>query len=383
MDRPRTAGDRCKPIGRWVVWLSSLVLLASGFALAEESPDDLADRAVALYDEERYREARDILEQLDADGLATGPLLYRLTFCLRVAGEREREQEVLARAVTTLEEEVLLATNLEPAFYLANAYHNLRRTDEIKRVAAAATARIEAGELKPDGDPLECFRAGKLYADQQNVRQASQWYQKALKGFSAEPGSQPAYVRWASQYLGDVAYSQGRFEDAAARYRAATDAKAANQGDWDRLAAALARLARWGEAEQAWQAAAKTNPADANRARYASRLAAAANKIGQLPDQDLSGTTWKAMSKEDLEAFLTAQSVRVKAIREQAATETDAESRETLRNEVSAIRAVFVAAALEYTLRNLPIRETAFFGGYAPLIFKDNAWELPEAVPGE
>jgi hypothetical protein len=45
--------------------------------------------------------------------------------------------------------------------------------------------------------------------------------------------------------------------------------------------------------------------------------------------------------------------------------------------EVEGFRRVFVAAALEYALRNLPLRETAFQAGYAPLIFHRSRWQLP------
>ena len=331
------------------IWLVALVLASGAFALADDPPVDLAQRAIGLYEQEKYAEARLIFEELDAAGLATGPLLYRLTFCLRVAGEREKEQQVLVRAIAKLEEEVLLAPDLEPAFYLANAYRNLRRAADAKQAAAAATARIESGDLEPGGSALECFRAGKLYADQAKTRQASEWYAKALEGFASEPGSQPAYVRWATAYLGDVAYSQGRFEDSAKHFSSLVESGAARASDFDRLAAALARQQEWAGAEQAWRGAEKANPADANRARYAYRLAAAANKLGQLPDQDLSGTTWKSMSKEDLEAFLAAQSERVKAIHTEATIETDAARRTEMQNEVTAIRAAFAPTEEEVT----------------------------------
>jgi hypothetical protein len=56
----------------------------------------------------------------------------------------------------------------------------------------------------------------------------------------------------------------------------------------------------------------------------------------------------------------------------------DDDLRAALQAELDAAHPVFVAAALEYTMRNLPIRETAFFGGFAPLIFHPNRWRLGE-----
>lgn len=359
--------------------LAGALLVAAGPAFAAELPTDPAARAVSLYDQERYAEARAVLEQLDADGKATGPLLYRLAFCLRSAGDSNGEKEVLARAVTALEFEVEFATSLEPAFYLANAYRNQGRSDEMAKVAAAATARLESGELRLEDDPLECFRAGKLYADQRARDKAVEWYAKAVEGFTASPGSYPAYAKWARRYLGDAEYSRGRFEAAEGHYRALIEADG-RQVDWDRLAVTLARQRRWAEAREAWGGAAKANPADANRARYAGHLAAAAAKLDPLPEETPSGEPLRSLTKEDLEALMTAQAERVKEIRQQATTESDAGARQALASEVAAIRKVFVAACMEYTLRNLPIRETAFFGGYAGMIFKESAWALPAAT---
>ena len=48
-----------------------------------------------------------------------------------------------------------------------------------------------------------------------------------------------------------------------------------------------------------------------------------------------------------------------------------------MRQELSAARGLFVAAGLEYSLRGLPLRETAFRAGYAPMIFHSRHWKPP------
>jgi tetratricopeptide (TPR) repeat protein len=346
---------------------------------AGDLPEDPAERAIALYDLERYDEARALIEKLDGEGKATGAMLYRLAYCRRVAGDRTGEQEALGRAIEVLQQEVLWSPTLEPSFYLANTYRNTGRSAEMRAVAAAATGRLESGEIKIENDPLECFRAGKLYADQSKHDQAVVWYQKALTGFEAAAGSHPAYVKWIQRYLGDLSFSRGQFEAAAEHYGdlVETDGK---PGDWDRLAVTRARQGSWAEAVEAWKGAEKSNPADANRARYAWRLAAAAERIGPLPDKAPSGAAWSTLDKTALEAVMSEQSKQAKEIRAKAEIETDAEARAVLETEIAAIRPVFVAACLEYTLRRMPIRETAFFGGYAPQIFKDSEWQLPPAT---
>jgi tetratricopeptide (TPR) repeat protein len=356
--------------------LPALAFLVAVTGAAGELPEDPAETAIALYDLERYDEARVVLEKLDGEGKATGPLLYRLAYCRRVAGDGPGEQEALGRAIEVLQQEVLWSPTLEPSFYLANTYRNMGRSAEMRAVAAAATGRVESGDVKIEDKPLECFRAGKLYADQSKHNQAVEWYTKALAGFEAVPGSHPAYVKWIHRYLGDVSFSRGQFEAAAEHYGAlvATDGK---PGDWDRLAVARARQGSWALAVEAWKSAEKANPADANRSRYAWRLAAAAEKIGPLPDKAPAGVAWSTLDKAGLETVMSEHSKRAKEIRAKAQSETDAEARAILETEIAAIRPVFVAACLEYTLRHMPIRETAFFGGYAPQIFKDSEWELP------
>ena len=53
------------------------------------------------------------------------------------------------------------------------------------------------------------------------------------------------------------------------------------------------------------------------------------------------------------------------------------EDRVRLRARFAELEPVFVAAALEYALRGHSIREAAFFGGYAPLIFRAQNWRIP------
>ena len=53
------------------------------------------------------------------------------------------------------------------------------------------------------------------------------------------------------------------------------------------------------------------------------------------------------------------------------------EDRVRLRARFAELQPVFVAAALEYAIRGHSIREAAFFGGYAPMIFRAQNWHLP------
>jgi tetratricopeptide (TPR) repeat protein len=363
---------------RTTTFLLAAWLAAAGAVLADEA--GARARAIALYDAADYAAALPLLEQVAASGDADGPLLYRLAFARSQSGDRAGAAEAQARALATLEQEYADGGDLETAFYLSNAYRNMRRPEDSRRVAAETTARIEAGQVPVPDDPLDAFRAGKLYEDQGLFEQVVPWYERAVAGMSSSPENHLGYLRWALRMLGNIAYSDGDHATSEARFARLTELDPTSATDWDALASARARLGRWAPAEQAWMEVEKIQPADANRARYCYRLARLAAEIGELPSELPDGRALDTLTKEELEAVLTEQADKVRAVRSEipeGSSLTD-EGRAELQDRLDRARPVFVAAAMEYALRRLPIRETAFFGGYAPLIFKREEWNVPD-----
>jgi hypothetical protein len=59
-----------------------------------------------------------------------------------------------------------------------------------------------------------------------------------------------------------------------------------------------------------------------------------------------------------------------------AAAPTDDAVRKQQAQVIATAKPQFVSAAVEYVLRDLPLRETAFSGGWAPLLFQPAEWEL-------
>jgi len=356
-----------------VAWLA-----AAGAVLADEA--DPRARAIALYDAADYAAALPLLEQVAASGDADGPLLYRLAFARSQSGDRAGGAEAQAQALRTLEQEYAEGGDLETAFYLSNVYRNMRRGEESRRVAAETTARIEAGHITVSDDPLDAFRAGKLYEDQGLFEQVVPWYERAVAGMASSPQDHLGYLRWALRMLGNIAYSKGDPATSEARFARLVELDPSSATDWDALASARARQGRWEPAEQAWMEAEKIQPADANRARYCYRLARLAAEIGDLPTELPDGRAVDSLTKEELEAVLLEQADVVRAVRSEipdGSSPTD-ERRGELQARLDRARPVFVAAGMEYALRRLPIREAAFFGGYAPLIFKREEWNVPE-----
>jgi len=373
-------GKRRDPRAATAAVIVAIVAAVPAPAAAAEPTE--ADRAVALYDVGRYAEARAVLERLDAAGGIDGPMLYRLSFCFGKTGDPRSQQSTLQRAVAALSLEVPEATTLEPAFYLANALRNLNRKSEAREVAIEAVQRIEGGAWSPKEDPVESFRAAKLYADLGRQSDAAHWYRRALEGFDARPEAYPVYIQWSRRYLAELASSTSDYAALEAELAALAATGQAGQSDWDRLAVARVRLGAWKAAAEAWRKAEQANPAEGDRARYAWRLATLASKLESVPDTTPDGRSFRDIGQAELEALMKEQGQRVMGMVARAAAEPlSDEEREAMAAEIEAIKPVFVAACLEYTARELPIRETVFFGGYAPLIFHETRWNLPEPAP--
>jgi tetratricopeptide (TPR) repeat protein len=359
-----------------MILVVAILLALPPAAAAEES---LQAEAIRLYEAGDYAGALAKIEQLDAEGSADGPMLYRLYFCQQ-AGRDARARDTLVRARERLEAEVATSTDLAVPFYLSNIYGNVGRLTDRKQVASQATARIESGELAEPETALDMFRVGKLYADQENAAASREWYGKALDAFAAEGDTvPPAYVVWAARSLGEEAYGAGDY-DAAERYLGLlVKQEDAQVADYDRLAMARVRVGKYAEAGRAWNKAELLDPARGDRARYCKNLASQAFDIGELPATAPDGRPWSELTKEDLEAAMLDQATAARqAITE--AVEAGAlrgPPRKKVQAKIDPMRAWFVAAALEYALRGYGIREAAFFGGYAPMVFRAREWRPP------
>jgi tetratricopeptide (TPR) repeat protein len=373
-----------------VLLVAALATLGSCIRRGEDGPSETPDpkrEAETLYSEGRYAEARPLLEQLVEAGAATGPLLYRLAYCQRAAGDEAASAETQRRALDSLEREVTTAENTEVPFYLVNTYQNLGQDADARRVAAEATARVERDEFPRPDSGNGMFQLGKLYADQGLEQQATEWYAKAVDALTEGGRAGGTYVRRASRYVAERAFRQREFATAQQYYSSLIDAGEGTAADLDRLAVCSARVGMYEEAAQAWQQAELANPVDPNRPRYGSRLATMAAKLEVVPERAPQGKAWTELTKEELESLLKEQSEQVKATLSevQQAGEIDKETRQQYRAQLNEIRAVFVPAALEYVLRGHSIRQTSFFGGYAPLILNRKAWRLrkPETATKE
>lgn len=362
-----------------VVILMTLCLTGTGIDQAQET--DLAllrERALTHYDAGQFAEARNLLEQLDDRGVLEGPLLYRLYFTQGQADDDEA-RVTLRRALESLTEEFAAEIGLETGFYLCSAYGNVARLSARKRVAEETVAAYEDGSLGDIDRPVDQFRLGKLYADLERDEEARRWYEASLYGRAEEDKVTPAYVRFAARFLVDAARSSGD-DEALARYLSALLADGSGTvADYDQLGVMHARQKNYGAARNAWNRALLLNPAQGNRPRYFTRLCITAELLAPLPETDASGKQWVTMNGAELEQAMTTQVAVVVEIK--AATESDepidGDRRQELQARLDTARPLFVAAAMEYALQGNSLRETAFFGGFAQLVFRNSEWLVP------
>jgi tetratricopeptide (TPR) repeat protein len=373
--------------------LEILGSIALGIAVAAApAADDLApvkEAAVRLYDQGAYEEARSSLEQLDAARVLDGPMLYRLYFCEKAAGRADDARKVLDRAKDMLESEVTKSSPLETSFYLANAYANLGRAQDAREAAHAMTARIESGKAPAPATAIGRFQLGKLYQDQGRQREAEASYAKAVEGFDLKDGRYVGNLRWALRYIGNGAFARAEYGAAESAFAKLGAAGGAETADWDALAAARVRLGNYDQASAAWKEAVKLDPANADDPRYAARLADGAALVAPLPAKSADGRAFSAMSQKDLEDVLKSQADAVMAAQSRVTAAMllddagnpkqaiDPKLRVELTQTLKSLRQQFAAAGLEYALKHYGIRETAFRGGYAALVFQERSWEVP------
>jgi tetratricopeptide (TPR) repeat protein len=383
------------------------VLLCCILAPAVSAEEDQRALALRLYGEGDYEQALPLLENLDAAGEADGTLLYRLYFCQRQLNrpEARRTQE---RARQQLEKEVENSADLEVPFYLANAYRNIGRLTDMRRIATAATTRVENGELPQPDSGVEMFRLGKLYADLDRESEAADWYRRAVELLADQvTDSAPPYAIWAARYLAERAAARGDLEGVE-KYQALLPLDGLQAAELDNLAVASCRAGHFERAREAWLRAERLVPTDANRYRYGRHLASMALSLGGLPDRAADGRAWTELSKDELQSVLTEA---VQEVRQTATTANDiyrlmldlitvaAEELddtalvdkldgqlettllkmfEQMQQDLDSVKPQFVAACLEFTIKNYGIRETSFFGGFAPLVFHDSQWQVLE-----
>jgi len=366
------------------------VFALAALALAADDLAPVKEAAVRLYDQGIYDEARRTLQDLDNARVLDGPLLYRLFFCEKATGHADEARKALERARDALETASASAPTLEVVFYLANTYSNLGRAADAQQVAHDMTTKIESGRVAAPTSAIGHFQLGKLYQDQSRPIEASASYAKAVDAFDLTDGRYAGNARWALRNLGNSAFARADFASSETAFARLTALGGAEPADWEALALARTKLAKYAPAAEAWRASVKLDPANGDDARYAARLADAAAVVAPLPAAAPGGAAFTALGQSDLEALLKSSSESAMAAQARIAeavqptadgTPTravDPKLRVELTKTLRETRQRFVAAGLEYVARRYGIRDTAFREGYAVLIFQDRAWEVPE-----
>jgi len=215
------------------------------------------------------------------------------------------------------------------------------------------------------------------------------YYKRAIAVLDTAGGRYAGNARWALRYVGTVAAARDDYAGAESAYEKLGALGGAEVSDWGSLATARARLGKFLPAAEAWTRAVKLDPANADDARYSAKLAETAATLAPLPASAPGGAAFRAMGRADLEAALLDRAEVARSVQARASEAMNAklvggpafplpaELRASLDRELRTAHGQFVAAGLEYAMRGLPIRETAFREGYAVRIFQNDDWELP------
>jgi tetratricopeptide (TPR) repeat protein len=361
---------------RYCTITAVLLILALPVQTAEP---DLAGEALRLYEAGQYGEAQLLLERLDALGQADGPGLYRLYYCQRVAND-PRSNDTLQRSRTTLEAEHSAGVSLEAAFYLANVYRNVGRLTDAGQIAEEATARLETGVWPEQTSGNARFMAGKLYADQDQVQTAIEWYSTAIEPPEGVAPASAAYQEWACQYIVDQALRQQDYVLAEHYASILLETGEKSFDSLDQLAVLRSRVGRHAEAAELWRQAVLLDSPRSNRGNYLQSLSIQAATVEQLPETSPTGRAWNELGKEELEQVMLDQAGVVSEVMATVA-ETEKikrKQRKQLQARLVEARPVFIRAVLEYGYQGYPVRETAFQAGFANLIFHERHWHLPE-----
>jgi hypothetical protein len=107
-------------------------------------------------------------------------------------------------------------------------------------------------------------------------------------------------------------------------------------------------------------------------------LSERARELDALPETTLDGRPWSELTQQELQTVLvnTASVVAETQLEAPPPESSDPELRRKLQARLDEAKPVFVAAALEFALRGYDIREAAFSGGFAPLIFHAERWKI-------
>jgi len=238
--------------------------------------------------------------------------------------------------------------------------------------------------MAPPTVAVEQFRLGKLYADRARAADAERWFEKAVDGLAMSGNAtHRPYLDWAARWLGKRAIEDELFETAAKQFTHVCTGNAATLEDFDNLALASLMIGDYTAAAKASQQGLRMDPEDANRYRYGAALAQLASRTRDIPISPDGERGWDEIGREELDTLLRQQAQIVREVQAEfkELDRPSPERKQAATARITAAQSLFVGAALESVRRGINLREAAFFGGYAPLIFYAREWKL-RPTPG-
>ncbi|MFQ5877080.1 MAG: tetratricopeptide repeat protein [Acidobacteriota bacterium] len=351
-------------------------------ACSERPGPRRVDPVTALYNQGKYTEVLPLLQRARAAGETSGPLMYRLGYCmLAVEGDRGAMMETWEEAERLLEAEIEgpAGATLEGLYYLAKI-----NADQLEDERMREYARRGVEEFERDADPNsltgeDWFRLGRMHEFLGQRSQAEAAYRRALSRLGRDPSANPIYYSLVLMWTADLDFKEGRYAQAAGAYDAALRLTP-DFAALDPYPHALALLgagrfeeaiARFDEARRSattegggLRPAGRSPESVAVEAQYGADLARKAEEAAPIDEQDVDGVSIASLTDPVLTERVLDAADSFRSARDKYSYRPG----DPLPSEVAQHQRRFVALIRERMIRDRKIQEFCLQQGIADLV---------------
>ncbi len=401
---------------RPVFMILFLALLLCCVQIAESKCKGKRDlkKANTLYFENKFDEALDYFLKAYEKGCQDGVTQYKIFYCYMKSGDKEKEQQFLKSALSTLERESEEKPALETFFYLANAHFSMDMKMPGTEASKKAIKLYEQGNFGNLKDSLSYFQLGKIHLDGGQRKKAHEFYRIAYERSKKKKDLPIAYVK---MILGEIAFADYDKK----KYAAALDGfnhlldidpdihklGSKYRHIYSYVAISAIHLGDYEQSERAWKKVIEKGLPYSEEAQYNHRIARAAldqssvwSEVDITPadkqakdlmndemrfrqfKHDFMVKDYTKMDNDSLEKKIVEISKEAKEIKNKASQPADEElqqesmDKELVNKKLQELRRSFVFALVEYISRGLLVREKAIKNGFAVQVMRNDAWEV-------
>ncbi len=401
---------------RLITILIFLVLILITFQLAESKCKGKKEikKANLLYFENKFEEALEHFLNAYDRGCQDGVTKYKMFYCYMTLGNKEKEEQFLKSALTSLEKESSDKPTHGIYFYLANAYFSSNMKKQGIEVSKQAIEKYEQGKFDKLKNSVSFFQLGKIYLDADQKEKALDLYRKSYESSRKRNDLPKAYLKRILIEIAYADYAEKEYNKASEEFShlIEIEPKLIEEGPRYRnlylyLAISFINIGQYEKSEKAWKKMIQLGLPHNEQAQYNHRIARAAIEESsdwievEKPSSDRKSkdsikdedkfkqqkhdslvAQFKELDNEKLEAALVEISKEAKDLKKEATLKSEEKEtqdfmdKELINKKLKELRKSFVFACVEYISRSLPIRESAIQNGFAVQIMRKDAWEI-------